>query len=386
MTHQSEEAHQKPFTSRVKVVVVCMLDSVHSARWLAQFVDDDIDFQLFASTPHRKVHDQIATLLRNDSQARYSISLRSKYLWIGLWLVDRILDDAVRAFLLRKLVNRSNPHYVHAMEFQNAGYICLKAFEKHELRGAHLISSNWGSDIYWFSRFPRHRRKIERLLSITDFYSAECIRDVGLARDLGYNGKVKKITPNSGVFTKRDLSVQLTPFNERKTIAVKGYQSWAGRAKLAMRAIEELKDELHGCEIIVFSCNRSIVRLSKKISIRTGLSIKTHKKGSLPREDVLKILAKSKIYLGVSKTDGISTSMLEAMAMGAIPVQTNTSCCDEWFTNSGVAIDSISVESIKSSILKGLEISGQTKNQVLNRNEIVSRVSSTSFAEDFYSK
>jgi glycosyltransferase involved in cell wall biosynthesis len=39
----------------------------------------------------------------------------------------------------------------------------------------------------------------------------------------------------------------------------------------------------------------------------------------------------ARVYLGVSVSDAISTSALEAMAMGAFPIQTDTSCCDEWF-------------------------------------------------------
>ena len=46
---------------------------------------------------------------------------------------------------------------------------------------------------------------------------------------------------------------------------------------------------------------------------------------------MLRMFARSRVYLGVSVSDAISTSALEAMAMGAFPIQTNTSCCDEWF-------------------------------------------------------
>jgi hypothetical protein len=38
----------------------------------------------------------------------------------------------------------------------------------------------------------------------------------------------------------------------------------------------------------------------------------------------------SKIYIGASKSDGISTSFLEALVLGAYPIQTNTSGGDEW--------------------------------------------------------
>jgi glycosyltransferase involved in cell wall biosynthesis len=40
--------------------------------------------------------------------------------------------------------------------------------------------------------------------------------------------------------------------------------------------------------------------------------------------------ANSRIYVGASRSDGISTSFLEALVLGAYPIQTNTSCANEW--------------------------------------------------------
>ena len=45
---------------------------------------------------------------------------------------------------------------------------------------------------------------------------------------------------------------------------------------------------------------------------------------------MLNLFGTARTYVGVSLSDGISTSLLEAMAMGAFPIQTNTSCAEEW--------------------------------------------------------
>ena len=46
---------------------------------------------------------------------------------------------------------------------------------------------------------------------------------------------------------------------------------------------------------------------------------------------------KSRIYIGCSISDGISTSFLEALANGAFPIQTNTSCANEWISKGFIA-------------------------------------------------
>jgi len=42
--------------------------------------------------------------------------------------------------------------------------------------------------------------------------------------------------------------------------------------------------------------------------------------------------------------------------MGAIPVQTSTACCDEWFGDSGVAVHEITVPAVMVAIRQGLKL------------------------------
>lgn len=342
---------------RVSVIVVCMLDSIHTARWLTQFVNESIDFNLIPSSPHRKIHPQIVALAGQKCNASYSIKFQYKYLGLPLWLADRLLGKRILGRLIRKSVAAHNPDFVHALELQNAGYSCLRAFKKGVPKGTKLISTNWGSDIYWFQRFPRHEKKLRRLLEVSDYYSAECQRDVNLALELGFMGKVMPIIPNSGALLDEDLNREKLPTSERSTISVKGYQSWVGRANVALKALEHMSEELRGWRIVVFSANFQVLRLAKRIAKRTGLVIEAHGKGKLTRQEVLGILAESKIYIGISQSDGVSTTLLEAMAMGAFPVQTSTACCDEWFTDSGITVDKIEVNTVEHAIKKAILMS-----------------------------
>jgi hypothetical protein len=62
------------------------------------------------------------------------------------------------------------------------------------------------------------------------------------------------------------------------------------------------------------------LKLAKQISKQTGLEIKAFGRGTMSHKQVLETFAKSKIYVGLSEGDGISTSMSEAIAMGGYPV------------------------------------------------------------------
>jgi glycosyltransferase involved in cell wall biosynthesis len=256
---------------------------------------------------------------------------------------------------VKTAIKSFKPNFVHAMELQNAGYIAARAMQ-HKFTEK-LIATNWGSDIFWFQQFPKHREKLKQLLSVADYYSCECNRDVQLAKSLGFSGHVMPVIPNAGGFAKQLLSQPVPALADRKVIAIKGYHGWVGRAKIALEAIETLASELKSYQLVVYSANRGTIKLAKQIANRTGLEITVYGKGKLSHNQVLELFASAKIYVGLSLSDGISTSLLESMAMGAIPVQTATACCDEWFTDSGVKVTVITVEGVRKAILSGLKLS-----------------------------
>jgi len=347
-----------------------MIDSIHSARWLEQFSDQAVTFLLFPSSPSRRIHPQLKTLLERNTTANYKIVPLGKWFGLPLWMIDKFTNNFFRGALLRWTIKRHKPDILHALELQNAGYVSLSALSKHKPEGLRFIATNWGSDIFWFQRFPKHRAKLQALLKLADAYSAECHRDVALARELGFTGEALPVIPNAGGFSKADLSMPRLPPDERRTIALKGYHGWVGRAKVSLEAVRELAKELGDYKFVVYSANRSVIKLAKQVGQDTGLDIIAHAKGSLSHQQVLELFAKSKIYVGLSESDGISTSMLEAMAMGAIPVQTSTACCDEWFKDSGVAVREITVQAVKTAIQQGLVLSEDPENAKTNRKTI----------------
>lgn len=234
------------------------------------------------------------------------------------------------------------------MEFQHAGYRVLRS---KELLGGVFpawLATNWGSDIYYYRHFEGHREQIQRLLRNIDYYSCECERDVKLARDLGLKGEVMPTFPNAGgidlAMAKELRSRARTSL--RRVIVVKGYQHFSGRALTALDALERCADELQSFEIVLFSVSRDVARRARELRRRGTLNVWITE--YLPHEQMLRLHSRARVYLAVSISDAISTSMLEAIAMGAFPIQTNTSCCDEWITDgeSGFIVDPDDVEGI----------------------------------------
>lgn len=350
--------------SRKRVLLVCMVDSIHVARWISQFEPEEFEFTLFPSTPNRRVHPMIKEMMAKNQNI--SLVPFGGYLSIPLWGLDLLFSDYVRGLLLRKILKKVTPDFVHALELQHGGYITSRALEDTSVKTP-FIATNYGSDIYWFQQFPKHLAKIRKLLSRADRYSAECNRDVELAKKYGFVGDVMPVFPNAGGFTEEQLNRELIPTSQRKVIAIKGYEGWVGRASVAVEALYSLTEELNDYKIVFYSCNTKTIRLVKKLKRQANLNLAWHGKGKLSHSQMLDLFASARIYIGISLSDGISTSILEAMAMGAFPIQTNTSCSDEWFEDgmNGISLKSFMSSELETAIKTSIELGADLQNMGL---------------------
>lgn len=318
---------------RTKALIVAMADSIHVARWLELFRESSYDFTIISSSPNRRIHKRLDDLTNLDllSGATYVIHPFSRWLSVPAWILDRLLQDRIRGWLIRNTIRRLRPDFVHAMELQNAGYATAVALDKLPQKNRPpLLITNYGSDIYWFERFQSHRERLSKLLELADAYSAECSRDQALAQKLGLKARTVRVFPNSGGLHPALLADLSAPNSNKKFLAIKGYENQFGRALLALSALEKVADLARKYEIVLFSCNRKAKVAARRLSKRANLKITCYGKNTLAHGEVLEILRNSVLYLGLSRSDGISTSMLEAMSQGAVPLQSGTACANEW--------------------------------------------------------
>lgn len=306
-----------------------------------------------------------------------------------VWLLDLIFFGKLRQGLLRRQSRKFKPDFIHALEFQHAAYLAEASLRRNSPRTTFIVS-NFGSDIFWFQNFPRHLKRIRRVLARTDKYSAECERDVKLAKKYGFAGKTLKVFPNAGGFSEMDLEKNFLQTSARRVIAVKGYEGWVGRASVALKALQMLGEELEGYEVIFYSCNRKILNQLNRSHSAFKSKVKAYRKHELSHHVVMDLLSKARIYIGVSLSDGISTSLLESMAMGAFPIQTSTACVDEWFEDgrTGIAVKNLDPASLANQIKLALESDDLVdRARIRNRDTVVSRLvgpQNSTHLKDFY--
>ena len=337
------------------IIVVGMLDSIHVARWMNSVKDLPYRFILFPSSPHRRVHPSLRKLVgskSNTSVIELSVFLRA--LALPLWILDRLMANRMRSWLLHRSILKSSASIVHAIELQNAGYVSRRACEGLDVP---LYVTNWGSDIYWFSRFKNHEIEIKKLMERANYYSAECHRDHQLATTMGFSGKFFPVVPNAGGIDQGLLAeLVTTPTSDRRIILIKGYTNFVGRADIALDAVQLLDAELAEYEVVVYSATLKAQQLVRHIRKNTDINIRSIPKKKLSHHEMVALFSSARAYVGISDSDGISTSMLEAMATGCFPIQTTTACVDEWIEDdvSGLYIKQIDAKIIAEAIRKAL--------------------------------
>ena len=113
-------------------------------------------------------------------------------------------------------------------------------------------------------------------------------------------------------------------------IALKGYHDddWAGRALVGLQALHMCADCLGEYEIAVYLAGPNVRYAAEYVGRVTGLRFAVLPHSS--HEEMLRLMGRARVAIGVSVTDGTPNTMLEAMIMGAFPIQSDTVSTAEW--------------------------------------------------------
>lgn len=328
----------------MRILIVAVANSVHTARWISQIDDQGWDIHLFPSIDRGTTHPDFKSITvhhsffgRHKTRDR-TVKLRGlpviseDVAFIGRGGFNRIFPN-YRVVQLKKLIKNLRPNIIHSIEIQAAGYLTLEVRKQHVGPFPPWIVTNWGSDIYLFGRLAEHVGKIKAVLEACDYYSCECQRDVHLAKQMGLKGEVLPVLPNAGGFDLARVAQfkQPGPTSTRRLVLLKGYQGLFGRALVGLRAIALCANELQGYRIVIYLASPEVKIAAELVSQSTGIPIDLIPPCS--HDDMLRFYGRARVYIGLSISDAISTSFLEAIVMGAFPIQSCTACADEWIVN-----------------------------------------------------
>lgn len=356
----------------MKLLIVGFPSSPHAARWVRQLDGQGWDVRIFPSDDSGATCSEFSNVKiyhtfycrkynKNKNVNFFGIPILGdpKIAFAFRFLLQKIFPNYQKKYL-RRVIEEFEPDVIHSMEFQHAAYLVdeVRSISRGEF--PKWIATNWGSDIFYFGRFEKHKQKIKSVLTHCNFYSCECERDIRLALDLGLNKeKCLPVFPNSGGYDLDKLGAvrNTTLPSKRKAIILKGYQGWAGRALDGLKALDLCGEMIKGYNLIIYSIQpkSGVDSLAKELAKKYSMQL-TIIPSRTSHDRILQYQSTARVSIGLSISDGISTMVLESMVMGSFPIQSNTSSADEWIESgkTGMIVPPEDPELIAKSIMESL--------------------------------
>lgn len=284
-------------------------DSNHDVFWLDVYDSN-------TSVPQLSFAEQIVGWrYKWDYPGRYFLKRHTPKLTN---LINKFNEEDLNVVLERKIVE-IRPDVIHSFVLFIAGFPILNTMRKYP--NIKWIYSAWGSDMFFLLSSIQHLQQGKLVLPHFDYMFADCERDHQIALKYGFEGEFLGVYPGGGGISLQETDEMMLPMCDRRLILIKGYQGELGCSIEVLKALEALKWKFENFEIVVFGAHPEVLDYISSSAINKWKSFRVL--GNLAHYEVLKLMGEALVYIGNSISDGMPNTLLEAIGMGAYPIQSN---------------------------------------------------------------
>lgn len=300
------------------------MTSMHFFRWTEQLRDAGHEIYWFDVMDTKKeterlnwVNQIIKWRIKYNYPYRYFVKKKLPKLYR---FIQKFNDNDIATVFEQKL-NEIKPDLVHSFAMQLSCIPILDIMLKQPQ--IKWVYSSWGSDVYFSHGLNMNEDKIRACFNRIDYLITDCERDYKIATEKGFTNMFLGVFPGNGGVDFAKLPE--TNLSKRKIILVKGYNFGVGRGLNIVKALSKLQPEqLKEFKIIVYGADQLITEYVSKNENLSQVDIEIHSmKKTIPNAELIAIMGKSYLHIGNGISDGIPNSMIEAMGMGAFPIQSN---------------------------------------------------------------
>ncbi|WP_282121837.1 glycosyltransferase [Algibacter mikhailovii] len=308
----------------MKILLVSM-NSIHFQRWTDQLKDAGHEVFWFNIMDG----DYVEKLSWVKQYFRWKLKYKNlkgrvflKKRFPKLYSKLRFLIEHDTEKIFEQVFDDIKPDLVHSFVLYMSCVPILKVMKRNPQ--TKWIYSSWGSDLFYFQNKSNYLKGIKEVLPRVNYLFSDCDRDVQLAKKYGFKGEVLGVFPGGGGYMLEDYEPHVMPLEQRDVILVKGYQGRSGRAIQVLQALMKLEKKLLDYNVIVFAADSEVETFILKNELQKKMNITSYKKTRfLPHLEIIKLMGKAIIYIGNSNSDGMPNTLLEAIIMGAFPIQSN---------------------------------------------------------------
>jgi glycosyltransferase involved in cell wall biosynthesis len=361
----------------LRILIVGDPNSIHTSRFVGLLQELDHDVHVFQSEHYYWQEEQLNNVDIYVSHPEEAPKQGNRLIvtWPAFFEVReaKLFAEAIAAWSkhanaqrpreaeLARVIQRIAPDAIFSLKMQNDGYTVAKA--RAMLAGefsAPWIHFAWGTDIEFFGKdpgySPAHLPRIQNVLEHCDFLITDTSRDALQAADFGFKGRFLGIMPAFGGFDFGLIDeVLATAPPKRDVILVKARQGgYIGKGLNILRAIESMPEVFHNYRIVLVLLTVEVVRHIDELDPALGISyeIPTH----MSYAELLHLFSRARLAISATDVDGAPAFLLEAMAMGALPVHSDMASVREWVKpgSNGLLFPVDDANALTAAIVRGL--------------------------------
>jgi glycosyltransferase involved in cell wall biosynthesis len=366
----------------MRVLVVCFTESPHSQSWIDLFGDNnEFDVRVFAHNlapeewylpqewkkptyilQHPTIPRENAGIISLFPNFRHT-KFFSARISNRLYLNNRYLQ---------KVIKKWKPDIVHSLSLLPASYFTWQALSRIKHNRPLFVVSSWGSDINLGKDEETEKPKIKEILDNCDGFIADCERDIGSALNLGL--LEEKLAFNFAVPVTGGIDIHkntnVLPIEKRNVILLpKAFDGFNNKVLPVLEALNILRDKLEGFEIHLLITSQEVKKYLTTI-MPEAFRKYCHTHFQITSEEVLELMKRSRVMVAPSISDGTPMTLLEAMAVGTLPVVSPLASIKEWIEDgkNGLLVHALYPDKIAQALDRAL-----TDDKLFNSASIINR-------------
>lgn len=317
----------------MKILMVSIFSS-HFFNWTEQLKDSGHEIFWFDVTGSDHYIEQI-DFVRQFNSWRYRWNYPGRYRvkrkYPKLYQFINVFNEKNLVKAFHRCLEEVQPDIVHSFAmYLAAAPILSSMIQKPQIK---WVYSSWGSDLFYRQNISHNLIEIKKVLPHIDYLITDCKRDHILSKSFGFNGKFLGVFPGRGGYDLRKVQPYILPIEKRRKIIVKGYHNHLGKSIFVLKSLLLIREMIKDYEVVVFGCSKKVLDYCQQNNLSDFINIRVLKQ--VPHEELLREMGESLIYIGNSISDGIPNTLLEAIIMGAFPIQSNPGGATSEIINNG---------------------------------------------------
>lgn len=325
-----------PYTGNPKILFIGLAESTHTQSWIDLLDQSELNARLFAlpsglppdNWPVRTYVTQ-GTAVNLDPRTRtrlYPRSLPGRFLFRVF--VHFFLDttNGFEERWLAKIIRQWRPDVIHTLGLEPASYFYLRVREKYGLEGIGqwVVQVRGGPDLALHRLMPEYYDKIRKVLRNCDQLIADNQMNYEYALELGLERErlcSLGVIPGTGgidvAYTKKSWH-GLPSQRRRLVLWPKAYECPQGKALSVFEAIKMAWNRIQPCEFHMLAMIPETRMWYQTLPVEIKRCCRIDDR--ISRAKTLELMAQARVMLSPSLSDGIPSTLYEAMATGAFPI------------------------------------------------------------------